>query len=561
MDGFNMQLKWICILILVFCIMSGMTCLARDAGVQLNGVIKDSSGNPVPNISITVPGTNCFATTDAKGRFTLSRLTPGQTLLLLNGNKGTGQVMVDLETNPAPQTFTYPVITKVIFLHINDPHGQIDNFPKLAAYVAMVKKNNPNVFLVCAGDIFSGNPVVDQYSQKGYPIIALMNACGFDAMTLGNRDFDYGQEFLAARMQDAVFPILGANIQVVDGLIPEPIPYINLKTENGLNIGVLGLVQVNSESDIPDTNLANIAGIKFSEPFFAVNNYEFLENECTMLVGLTHLGEETDKQLGRQVGGLDLIIGGHSHTQIDNPRSSGNALVVQAKSFLQFLGRVDITLENDKVKQIEGQLIDFANLTEIDRQMQDMVDNFNNNAEWKRIIGSAPVPISGKDELGSLMTDAMCKVHELDIAFQNNAGIGLTSLERDITVDQMYELEPCGNEVIRFDMTPAEIRTLIAYSCREKTIDLQVSGITYTVKLTGDLIKEVELLDINGRPLDENQIYQVGMNAYVANHYEFTHQDPGKSTFVTVTDTLISYIEGGAPLTYTGVQRAGIIQE
>lgn len=559
----NIQVRWLCLLVLALCLVSGgVTCMAqRDAGVQLTGVVKDKAGNPLPNISVTIPGTNSVDTTDARGKFTLTRLTPGQITLQLNGNKGTGQVVLEVNANTAPQSFIYPVITKVIFLHINDLHGQIDNFPKLAAYAASVKKDNPNVFLVCAGDIFNGNPVIDQYSPKGYPIIALMNTVGFDAMVLGNHDFDYGEEVLAERMQDAIFPMLGANIKVIDGIISEPKPYINLITNNGLSIGVLGLTQVNSLSDIPDTNLANVSGIKFTDPFFTMANYEYLGNECAMLVALTHLGFEGDQQLAKQASSLDLIIGGHSHTEIDYPRHSGNALITQAQANLQFIGRVDVTLENGKATLIEGQLIDFDNLTEKDSEIQDMVEKFKQGPGLYRIIGTTPTPIVGKDELGSLITDAMCNIHQLDIAFLDNESIKLPSLQENITVDQIYGLDPSGSDIIRFGLTPAEIRTLIANSLRGKVIDLQVSGITYTVTLVNGEAKDVAILDNNGKPLDEDQIYQVGMNAFVAENYQFAHQDPGKSTFLSVAETLIQYIENGAALSYTGVQRTAIINE
>ncbi len=100
---------------------------------------------------------------------------------------------------------------EITLLYTNDIHSKIDNFDKLGYLVDSIEKSNKNVFLLSSGDIFSGNPVVDKYNEKGLPIIDLMNKVGFDASSIGNHEFDYGQNVLDQRISDADFDFICAN--------------------------------------------------------------------------------------------------------------------------------------------------------------------------------------------------------------------------------------------------------------------------------------------------------------------------------------------------------------
>ena len=152
--------------------------------------------------------------------------------------------------------------------------------------------------------------------------------------------------------------------------------------------------------------------------------------------------------------------------------------------------------------------------------------------------------ISGKDALGSLMTDAMRQAHGLDIAFQNNGGIRLNRLPQTITLKDVYTLDPFGNQIVEIVMTPAEIRGLIKTSFEKRNeIDLQVSGMSYIVRTDGaKQIREILLRNPDGSPLAEDRTYKVGLSSYVASSYSFAHQDPGRSLQTTTADDLIRYL-------------------
>lgn len=522
----------------------------------LVGYVVDGNNAPLANIKVNIEGKPTQATTDINGKFVLANLQPGRIVVQMTGDKGTGQVVVNLEKRMPAQTFHYPVVNTVYFLHINDLHGQINNFAKLAAYKEKLQQDNKDVFLLCAGDIFSGNPIVDQFSQKGYPMIALMNEVGVQAMTLGNHDFDYGQDVLKDRMAQANFPFLDANVKVTTSVIPQPKEYVTLTTDNDLKINVLGLLHISSSNGYPNTDPAKLGGLEFTPELVAADNYKNLGDSANIFVTLSHLGSDVDVDLTSHLPSLNLIIGGHSHTVIQNPTATNGVYITQAGSSLNYLGQVKVTLENGKVVATEGSLVDLNAQTDEDANVRAMIDNFNTNNDLQRVIGQATSTISGKEQLGDLMTDAMVDIHGLDMAFQNSGGIRISSIAAgDITLGKIYELEPFGNIVTKFNMTPAEIRSLLTYSLRYSSIDLYVSGITYNATIEGDVVSKIDLLDKTGAPLDESKTYVVGIADFVANSYKFTHADQGTSTYTTIADTIIAYIQKKGAIDYTGVAK------
>jgi len=157
------------------------------------------------------------------------------------------------------------------------------------------------------------------------------------------------------------------------------------------------------------------------------------------------------------------------------------------------------------------------------------------------------------------MTDAMRTIHGLDVAFQNEGGIRLRRLDEKITLKDVYTLDPFGNQVVEIAMTAEEIRGLIRDSfSKGSEIDLQVSGISYTVRTESNLrIKEIDLRAPDGRPLPEGRTYKVGVSSYVASSYNFPHRDPGRALGSTTAEALIRFLESRPDFSvYRGIQRA-----
>ncbi len=321
---------------------------------------------------------------------------------------------------------------RIVIFHTNDIHGKIAPLAKIARLVNAERRANPDVFLFGAGDNFSGNPVVDQAQPQGQPMLELFNRLGYNLVNLGNHEFDYGQQTLAYHLSHAHYGVVCANLKVKQGPLSQPKPYAILRTSHGDRLAVLGLIQVSRATSLPDSHPDKLKGLRFSEPLAAAQKFKNLRGRVQVFIALTHLGYEQDLLLAQAMPELDLIIGGHSHTAVLEPKEINGVLVTQAGSDGLYLGRVDITLAGGRVSDKRATLIDLAKVTEEDPQVKTLIDHFNDSPALQRVIARLPLPLSGKEEIGSLVTDAMRTVHRLDIAFQNNGGIRLAELRGEV---------------------------------------------------------------------------------------------------------------------------------
>lgn len=452
-----------------------------------------------------------------------------------------------------------PAETRIVIFHSNDIHGKIDNFAKVAAIIEAEKKSGVDVFYFCAGDNFTGNPVIDQYDPPGEPMLELLNRLGLDLLCPGNHEFDFGLGNLKKFAARARFPLVSANIEVPPGSFPQLRPSVLLKTRGGVKIAVFGLIQIEAGNGLPSTHPDKVKGLHFSEPLAKALEMKKLRAASNVLIGLTHIGYDQDLLLAQQMPELDAIIGGHSHTRVDPAENVNGVLIAQAGSDNKFLGRVELLVRGGRVVEKKGVLIDLKGHMAEDAVVKGMIARFNQNPAFAIVIAEAPLEITGKDALGSLMTDAMRQVHGLDIAFQNEGGIRLNHLPAKITIKDIYTLDPFGNQVVQFAMTAAEIRGLIESSfAKGGELDLQVSGISYVVRSdSAKQIKEILLRNPDGTPLAEDKKFQVGISSYVASAYKFAHQDPGRSLQSTTADALIRYLQSGVDLSiYRDMQRA-----
>jgi 5'-nucleotidase/UDP-sugar diphosphatase len=460
---------------------------------------------------------------------------------------------------PAPLAKAQPDETRIVIFHSNDIHGKIDNFSKVAAIIDSERNGGAEVFYFCAGDNFTGNPIIDQYVPPGEPMLELLNRLGLDLLCPGNHEFDYGLDNLRKFAARARFALVSANIEPLPGSFPQLRPSLVLKTKSGIKIAVFGLIQIEAGSGLPSTHPDKVKGLVFSEPLAKALEMKKLRAGSNVLIGLTHIGYDQDVLLAGEMPELDAIIGGHSHTSVNLAENINGVLVAQAGSDNKFLGRVELLVRGGRVVEKKGGLIDLKGPMAEDAEVKKMIDHFNQNPAFARVIAEAPLEIAGKDDLGSLMTDAMRQVHSLDIAFQNEGGIRLNRLPKKITLKDIYTLDPFGNQVVQFALSAAEIRGLISVSfAKGRDIDLQVSGISYVVR--GDSagrIKDILLRNSKGIPLAEDKKYQVGLSSYVASSYDFAHQDPGRSLGSTTAEALILYLQSGVDLgVYRDLQRA-----
>lgn len=446
--------------------------------------------------------------------------------------------------------------TEIIILHTNDMHSRIDNFGKLAYLADSLRKTHKYVFLVAAGDNFTGNPIVDMYPDKGFPMIELMNKLHYDVTAMGNHEFDMGQELQNKRRKQATFPFISCNIDASGAVVKQPESYVILKAGK-IKIPFLGMIQL-GENGMPDSHPSRLEGLKFTDGIEKTKDFLWLKEKYGILIGLTHLGVDGDEPLAKAYPQFDLIIGGHSHTTMTKPLMVNGVMIVQTGSGLKNVGITTLQITKGKVTDRKYELVPLAGITKTDPEVQAMIDKYNSNEEMNRVVGYAETAFESPEELGCLMTDAITVRMKLDFAFQNGGGIRISSLPQgDILLKDVFRLDPFGNQVVTYNMTSAEIKSLIcnAYN-REKEIDLVPSGMTYTVIVSNEgLCTDVEMKDNTGNALNANKTYTVGLNSYISASYKFTHTDPGTTNYNTSAQTLLDYLGDVKKVNYVGVKR------
>ena len=451
---------------------------------------------------------------------------------------------------------------QAVIFAVNDMHAAIDNFPKLAYLVDSLRGIYPDMLLVGAGDNQTGNPVNDQYPEKGLPMITLMNAVGFDLSAVGNHELDSRPAGFSNLTHKANFDFTCANISINDSLKIKVSPYKVITLPNGLKLAFLSLLHIN-KNGIPDTHPDNTRGFTFRSPFETAPEYLYLKDQSDIFIALTHLGFENDVILAETMpAGIDLIIGGHSHTKVEKEHIHNGILITQAESKLKYGTLIKLSVESNGPLQRNMQLIDIRDSKNEKASIRAMVDKYNDNPMLKEKVATAMDDFSSYEELGYLMADAQRDAAKADIALVNPGGVRINYLAKGpVTLMNIYQLDPFGNELVVTNLTGEEILSLMyaAYSIDDNH-PVYPSGIRTKLKIDADgKLSDVSLLTESGGPLDMNQTYTVAMNNYMTQVYKYNHNDPGQSLFTETAVAIINYLKKTQNLrSYRGEKRVQI---
>ena len=431
-------------------------------------------------------------------------------------------------------------ITKNLTIFIvNDIHGQIDNFSKIK-YIIDKERQKTNVIITCGGDIFSGNPIVDNYPEKGYPIIDIMNRVGFDISVIGNHEFDYGETNLKNRVNQANFDWVCSNVNMNNSGIPQPFEYSTISVDN-LKVTFLGLIETDGKDNaiIPSTHPWRVKNILFEQPKNVVSKYSNIKEQegSDLYIALTHIGysKNNDKlgdyQLAEQFPYFDLIIGGHSHSKIEN--IVNNIPIFQAGGYLKNLGKIELTITDKKIESIEYELIDLSDRTEHDSELKKIIEEYNDNPFFNEIIGYSHLN-HDKPQVGSFVAEALRAKLNVDLTFQNTGGVRSNLDFGDITKREIFEILPFNNPAMIYEMTVAEVKTFLKESG---------SGFYYSgVKFENDN-GYIDVKDLNGNLIPDNTVLSVGLNDYIPAVYDDYFPNNGIVQTQTDVETVISYLK------------------
>jgi len=445
---------------------------------------------------------------------------------------------------------------EITILAVNDMHASIDRFPKFAALVDSMRAIYPDLLLFSAGDNRTGNPVNDVHPEPSYPMTALMNKTGFNLSCIGNHEFDGKIEALRNVINRAEFRHVCANIHAHDSMRLHIEPY-RIFEINGVKIAVLGLIQ-RDENGLPDAHPDNLKNISFTSTIEAAKQYGWLRYMSDVFILLIHDEYEQSILLANQYPLADVIISGHSHTRIDGTELHNNVLITQAESHLKYITYITLQITDGKITNKKAQLLNVNAASTKNETIQTMVDDFKNSKTLNRVLTQVAADFGNKEEFGSMVTDAIRKETNADIAFQHPGGIRKESLPKgDLTVATVYQIDPFNNEVIMFNLTGKEILRLIetAYLTDNKQAPF-VSGISYEIELDKQQqIKKINVKMEDGSPLNLQRTYKVVMNSFMAATCKYEKTDQGHSLFKTTAELTIQYLEKQPSINYQGVKR------
>ncbi|MCM3711734.1 5'-nucleotidase C-terminal domain-containing protein [Sporosarcina luteola] len=447
--------------------------------------------------------------------------------------------------------------------HTNDTHAQLDNIPYFSALLKAERAKVPHNVLLHAGDVFSGSLYFNEF--QGQADLEFMNYFGYDAMTFGNHEFDLGSsedghKGLADFIKKADFPFVSANVDFsadnnFDGLQlrevtaePESGKIFNgiVKEVDGEKIGIFGLtteetVDISSPKEIIFTNY-------ITEAKAAVEAFE--ELGVNKIIALTHIGFndsdaiDNDKLLAVNVPGIDIIVGGHTHTKLAEPfvheGEAGPVVIVQANEHQKFLGQLDITFdENGVIKEYNGVLHEVDTKEgEKDAEAEKMLKPYSEKVgaiKNSPTGGVADVFLSGlrdlggvragETNLGNIITDGMLeKAKEIDpevaIAFQNGGGIRTSIDKGDVTYGEVLTVLPFGNSLAIMELTGAELRETFEHSVKEYPKEsggfLHVAGMKVIFDGTAEPGKRIVSLKIAGEEVEADKMYKAATNVFTA---------------------------------------------
>lgn len=436
----------------------------------------------------------------------------------------------------------------------------------LAWHLAEQRKDAAPDLLVDAGDFMTGNPLctLEVDGVVGGAIPALMNALGYDVGVVGNHEFDLGRAGLQRLVTRFDFPLLAADIVDADGkpvLRAEPAVF----ARGGLQVGVIGVSCTGMHGMV---TTGRLDGARMADQERVVcDQAAALDPGTDLLIVITHSGVEGDRELARRLAaagaGVDVIVGGHSHTRLTAPEVVDGILIVQAGSKWTHLGRLDLRVENDRVVRHRGRLIElWAEGTAAGEELAGLVERFGERVdrEFSREIGTLAVDWRtgrGETNIGNWLADQVRLRAEADVAFVNSGTIRKAMRAGPITLLDIHEMLPFSNTLVTLELSGEQLRAVLLHNARAQAGGrhgiLQVSGAEYEFRVGPDG-ETVELTQaaIGGRPLAPQALYVVAMPDYVAmmgETYLAIDLPPMHDLGVTMTRAIVEAVEMSGPIT------------
>ncbi|MCH7904319.1 MAG: 5'-nucleotidase C-terminal domain-containing protein [Armatimonadetes bacterium] len=477
-------------------------------------------------------------------------------------------------------------------LHTNDMHAHMDatrlngvmygGYARQATLVKRIRSKVGNVLLLNGGDTFQGTIYFNAY--EGLSDLAFMNYVGYDAMAAGNHEFDRGPSVLAAFIRLMNFPMLAANINIsrdehLRGLIGKS---TTIKV-GGQTIGIVGAVTPSLHaisSPGEDVKMLDILASTQAE----IDRLR--ADGINKIVMVSHVGYSSEVWLAQQLKGIDVIVGGHSHTLLGSMDGSSEgarpyptrvtnaegdtALVVQAYQWGMILGRLNVEFDKEgRVTSWSGGPIPITEDIPEDPVAKSMIAAFTKPVEElkNRIVGETTVTLDrdGQSVKGSVMSELVAdsqyeatKSMGVVAAFINSGGVRTALEPGGISYGDAITVQPFNNTLVVIELTGAEIKASLEHGVGNGAgghggFLTPSTGTSYTVDHSQPLGQRISRIIIGGEALDLNKSYKVAINNFTVgggDAHEVLKNAKGQrfDTGLLDIDALVEYIRNHSPL-------------
>ncbi len=465
-------------------------------------------------------------------------------------------------------------------MHTNDVHSHYDpnregngGIARMATIVKQVRAEVDNALLVDAGDQFTGT--LYHVQHRGKDASQLMNFVGYDAMALGNHEFDDGEETLAAFLTATKFPVVSANIDESNSAVLadmiDPYAILDVGEEK---VGVIGLIT-------PETDILSSPSKEtlFDSDLVAVAqaSVDALTAEgVNKIILLSHCGYQADLEIAQATSGIDVIVGGHTHTFLTNMFTGGEdyypvilagtdgdaVLVVSSGEHLEFLGRLDVEFDADGLlTDWDGDLILISQYIAPEPTTNVMLKFLAKPIEelTAKEIGESSVYLDGdravcrfeECTMGSLIADAIREETGVQVALQNGGGVRASIEKGIVTLGDVMTVLPFGNLISTMELTGTDLLAALENGVSRVDVDegtgrfLQVSGLRYTFDASlevGSRVSDVEIWNAETEAYEAlvpSATYTVAANDYMRS---------GGDGFTVLAENAINPYDFGSPL-------------
>ncbi len=436
----------------------------------------------------------------------------------------------------------------------------IGGFSALAYYISRIRDENENVLLLDAGDFFQGTPE-GNLSLGEIPLLA-MNYLDYDALTLGNHEFDFGVEPVVSLSRRAAFPFLSANLSIIDPDLPPFFQDYVILEQSGVRILIVGVINpdlyASVEADLED----QLAVGDVAEAVRRV--LAETEGERDVVVVLSHIGLERDRELAAAVEGIDFILGGHSHSGLEEMETVNSTRIGQTYGKTTTAAVLSFDCRGNTISGTDYRLIELEYDEErSDPGMEMLLESTTAEVRFRMDVeiahcpeGLSRVRAVESSPLGCFIADIILQNGEADFAFCNRAGIREDLPAGPVTRRDVFQVLPFKNTVVVMELSGKEAGELIDHLFSWGGYGYDFSkGVVITIDSEADPGAWVKGVLVGGRPLEPDRIYRVATNSYliraIARRRPADNPLRVEDTGITVREAVEEALAASAEFAYT----------